>query len=266
MIEWIRKWVHHAVFSHIVMGLIVINAVLVGLETYPSFYEPYRDWFYFADQMLLWIFTLEILLRIVVEKKCYHFFRDKWNVFDFILIISGHLIVGAHFLTVFRVLRVLRVLRAVSLIPSLRRLVEALLLTIPSMGNIVILLGIVFYIFAVMGTVFFRDVSPEFFGSIHLAMLTLFQVVTLDSWATVVMYPIMEELPWAWVYFVAFILVGTFIVLNLFVGVIVNKVEKADEALERKEEDQQKTNLELEIRELKAEIQQLNRLIRENKR
>jgi len=192
---WIARLVHHPWFSRTILTLILLNAVLVGLETYPVFYQPFRSFFQLADQILLAIFTVEIALRILASNPYHHYFRDGWNVFDFLLIAGSHLLVNAQFVIVLRILRVLRVLRAVTTVPTLRRLVKTLLLTIPSLGNILVLLGIVFYIFGVIGTILFRDVSPEYFGSLHASLLTLFQVITLEAWASDVMRPVMEKAP-----------------------------------------------------------------------
>ncbi|WP_026675005.1 ion transporter [Alkalihalobacterium bogoriense] len=245
-----KKIVEHKVFTSTIIALIIVNAIIVGLETYPNLYTAYKDWFYFMDNILLWIFTVEIALRfIAVGPK--RFFTNSWNWFDFIIVAAGHIFVGAHFVTVLRILRVLRVLRAISVIPSLRKLVDALLLTIPALGNIMILMSIIFYIFAVIGTMLFKEVAPEYFGNLQLSLLTLFQVVTLESWASGVMRPIFAEVPWSWLYFVIFILVGTFIVFNLFIGVIVSNVEKA--------------NAEDEIDETKEELKQLQKQVSELK-
>ncbi|ARK29456.1 ion transporter [Halalkalibacter krulwichiae] len=253
----IQRIVFHRAFTMAVIGLIIVNAILVGLETYPTLYIEYKEWFFLADYILLWIFTLEITMRFIATKPTKNFFKSSWNWFDFLIVAAGHIFVGAHFITVLRILRVLRVLRAISVIPSLRRLVDALLMTIPALGNIMILMSIIFYIFAVMGTMLFAETAPEYFGNLQLSLLTLFQVVTLESWASGVMRPIFEELAWSWIYFVIFILVGTFIVFNLFIGVIVNNVEKANEEEHAKEENNELKELKSEIKELKTMIQKL---------
>ncbi|WP_096201104.1 ion transporter [Bacillus sp. FJAT-45350] len=264
--EFCLKIVNHAAFSATVITLILINAIVVGLETYPNLYQTHMEWFEYADRVLLWIFTVEIALRLIATTPTKKFFTNSWNWFDFIIVASGHIFVGAHFITVLRILRVLRVLRAISVIPSLRRLVDALLLTIPALGNILILMSIIFYIFAVTGTMLFAEVAPEYFGNLQLSLLTLFQVVTLESWASGVMRPIFEQLTWSWIYFVLFILVGTFIVFNLFIGVIVSNVEKANELeqadikkAEKDEKKQEMADLKQEIRELKEIVLRLEK-------
>lgn len=249
----IHSIVEHRYFTRIIIGLILFNAVVVGIETYPDIYEEHKGLFFRIDAALLWVFTVEIAMRLIAAPSIKDFFKSSWNWFDVIIVASGHIFMGAHFITVLRILRVLRVFRAISVIPSLRKLVDALLLTIPALGNIMLLMSIIFYIFAVMGTILFREVAPEYFGSLELSLLTLFQVVTLESWASDVMRPIFHELPWSWLYFVAFVLVGTFVIFNLFIGVIVNNVEKADASEEEiKDTHKEVTELRKEVQELKA--------------
>lgn len=154
-------------------------------------------------------------------------------------------------MTVLRILRVLRVLRAVSVVPSLRRLVDALIMTIPSLANILILMGIFLYIFAVIGTMLFSELSPEYFGNLQRTILTLFQIVTLDSWSSGLMRPLMEFNPWVWIYFVSFVLVGTFIIFNLFIGVIVNNVEKANKEEADNAHSQELETIQRQLDELK---------------
>lgn len=245
----------HPLFSQIIMGLIFINGILLGLETYPSLFQAYERWFYLADRVLLWIFTVEIVIRLLAVRPYHQFFKEGWNLFDFIIVLSGHIFAGAHFVTVLRILRVLRVLRVISIIPSLRKMVNALLLTIPSMGNILLLLTLFFYIYSVLGTVLYADVAPEYFGTLHSSLFTLFQVVTLESWASAVARPVISQSPWAWLYFISFILIGTFVIFNLFVGVIINNLEQANHEESSKENDTR--DLEGEVQELRKEISEL---------
>lgn len=263
----VREIIEHRFFSLTIMLLIFINAIIVGLETYPALYEAYHKLFYNADRILLWLFTLEIVLRMFSAQPFPSYFKDSWNVFDFVIVLSGHLFAGASFVTVLRILRVLRLLRTISVIPSLRKIVNALLLTIPALGNIMLLLGLIFYIFAVIGTMLFAEVAPELFGSLHETLLTLFQLVTLDSWSSGVMRPMLAELPWAWLYFVTFVLVGSFVIINLFIGVIVSNVEKANEAereeLAAKDDiiDVKVTSVNHELTVLRKEVRELKELI-----
>ncbi|PSL50801.1 voltage-gated sodium channel [Salsuginibacillus halophilus] len=264
--QYAKRIVEHKAFTPIIIAFILFNAVIVGLETYPNLYDGNENVFFTLDRVLLWIFTVEIALRLAGTHPVSSFFKNGWNWFDFVIVLAGHIFVGGHFVTVLRILRVLRVLRAVTVIPSLRRLVDALMRTIPAMGNIMVLMFLVFYIFAVIGTILYADISPEYFGSLQATMITLFQVVTLESWAEEVMRPVLAIDPWAWFYFVAFILVGTFVIFNLFIGVIVNNVEKANEADQDNEEDGADplipdTNTK-ELQQLREEVSELKEMLR----
>lgn len=246
----------HPWFMNIIIVLIFINAVIVGLETYPAILGNYGSWLYIGDRILLWIFTLEIIIRLIGSRSIGSFFKEPWNVFDFVIVAAGHILVGSYYVTVLRILRVLRVLRAVSVIPSLRKMVNALLLTIPSMGTIMLLLGLFFYIYAVIGTMMFQTIAPEYFGTLHDSLLSLFQVITLESWASGVMRPILEEDPSSWWYFVTFIIIGAFVIINLFVGVIVNNVEEASR-------EETPTPTDIKLAEVQKELKEIKKLLKE---
>ncbi|WP_078378554.1 ion transporter [Sutcliffiella halmapala] len=261
MNTWKRKIhtiVEHRYFVNIVMSVILLNAILIGIETYPALREEYYSVVHGFEVFFLWFFTIEIILRMLAEKKFYHFFYSKWNLFDFVVVGGVLFFSGTYFISALRILRVLRVLRAVTVIPSLQRLVTAFLKTIPSLGTIMMLLGLVFYIYAVLGVMFFGEISPEYFGSLHLSFVTLFQIITLDSWSSGIFRPIFAESPLSWIYFISFILVGTFIVLNLIVGEIINNIQEA-----RKEELQEE-KIEItkqELSKITDEITELKQLL-----
>ncbi|WP_026907898.1 ion transporter [Paucisalibacillus globulus] len=240
------------IFINTVIVLIIFNAILVGLETYISVDSQLYQWIYFGDRLILWLFTLEIAIRIVGSFSVKDFLKDPWNAFDFAIVALGHILVGSHYVIILRVIRVLRVLRAVSIIPSLRKMVNALILTIPSMGTILLLLGIFFYIYAVVGTMLYSDMAPEYFGTLHNSLLTLFQLLTLDSWASGVMAPVIEQEPTSWWYFISFIIIGAFVIINLFVGVIVNNVEEASREETPSPTDIKLAEVQKELAEIKA--------------
>ncbi|GEN87365.1 ion transporter [Oceanobacillus sojae] len=245
------------IFTDIIIGLILLNAIIVGLETYPAINQRYAASLYWIDAVLLIIFMVEIMIRIIGSYSLAHFFKNPWNVFDFVIVAASILFVGSNYVIVLRIFRILRVLRAISIIPSLRKMVNALLLTIPSMGNIMILLAIFFYIYAVIGTMLFQSIAPDHFGSLHRTLLTLFQLITLDSWATGVMYPILEETSIALIYFISFILIGAFVIINLFVGVIVNNVEEANR-------ENQPTPTDLKLEAMDKELKEIKALLKED--
>src|SRR3712207_5041317 len=173
------------------------------------------------DTALLWVFTAELALRIYAFRG--RFFRDPWGLFDLAVVgIAWLPATGA--LSVLRALRILRVLRLVSVVPSLRTVVEAMLAALPGMGSIVLLMLLLFYVFAVMATKLYGADMPERFGTLGASLFTLFQLMTLDDWANIVA-PAMENDPWALLFFLPFILIATFVVLNLFIGVIVESIQ-----------------------------------------
>lgn len=263
----VENIVNRPAFVNTVIVLILINSVLVGLETSSTLMRLYGDWFHLLDLCLLWLFTVEIALRLIAVRPTPAFFKNGWNVFDFIIVMSGHVLVGGQFITVLRILRILRVLRTFSVIPSLRRLVNALIMSIPALGNILLLMCLVFYVFGVAGTVLFSKAAPEYFGTLPTTLLTLFQVATLESWASGVMRPLLAAVPWAWIYFVIFIMIGTFVVINLFLGVIVNSMEKAqqveDDEMKDLEDLPEKNETREDIAFLRQEIAELKTIILE---
>jgi len=205
-----------------IMALIVLNAVILGLETAPSVMNRWGEWLIALDFVLLCVFTVEIAVRIFAFRG--RFFRDPWGVFD-LLVITIAWLPATGPLAVLRALRVLRVLRLISMMPRLRIVVEAMLHAIPGIGAIAMLLLILYYVAAVIATKLFGGTHPELFGTIGGSMFTLFQVMTLESWSTGVARPVMEDHPQAWAFFVPFVLVATFVVLNLFIGIIVESIQ-----------------------------------------
>ena len=208
-------------FQRFVIGLILLNAVTLGLETSASVTEAAGGALQVLDQALLWIFTAELLLLIYAFRA--RFFRDPWGLFDLVVVTIAWVPASGP-LAVLRALRVLRVLRLISVVPSLRRVVEAMLAALPGMGSIVLLMSLIFYVFAVMATKLFGEGMAEQFGTLGASLFTLFQLMTLDDWANIVK-PAMELQPYALLFFMPFIVVSTFVVLNLFIGVIVDSIQ-----------------------------------------
>ena len=204
--------------------LIGINAVTLGLETWPAAMQTAGTFILGIDRLLLTLFTVEIAARIVAHG--WRFFRDPWSVFDFTVVAVALIPAGQGF-SVLRALRVLRVLRLVSIVPRMRQVVGALLSAIPGIGSIAALLALIFYVAAVMATKLFSASFPDWFGSIGASLYSLFQIMTLESWSMGIVRPVMEVYPFAWAFFVPFILVATFTVLNLFIAVVVNAMSSA---------------------------------------
>jgi voltage-gated sodium channel len=219
----------------VVLALILVNAAILGLETSPAVMNAVGPALTFLDAVILTIFVIEIAARMAVHRLA--FFRDPWSVFDF-LVVGIALVPATENLSVLRALRVLRVLRLITVVPALRRVVGGLIGALPGMGSIALLLLLVFYVFAVMATQLFGDDFPELFGNLGRSAFTLFAVMTLETWVDGVVKPVMEKYPYAWMFFIPYILITTFAVLNLFIAVIVNAMQTEHEAA-RKEEERQ---------------------------
>jgi len=209
-------------FQYTITAIIVLNALTLGLETSPAVMGAVGPALLFLDAAFLWVFTIEIGLKLWLYRA--RFFRDGWNNFDF-LIVAVAWLPAAGPLSVLRALRIMRVLRLISVVPQMRSVVSALFRALPGMGSIVAVLGLIFYVAAVMATKLFGAAFPEWFGSIGASMFSLFQVMTLESWSMGIVRPVMEVYPSAWAFFVPFIVITTFSVLNLFIALIVNSMQ-----------------------------------------
>jgi voltage-gated sodium channel len=257
-VDWLRKIVDDPRTERVVMGLIIVNAVILGLETNRSLTPEFRHTLEVLDYIILGVFVIEIGARIVVHRLA--FFRDPWSLFDFI-VVGIALVPATETFSVLRTLRVLRVLRLITVVPALRRVVAGLLASLPGMGSIVLLIGLLYYVFAIMANKLYGDEFPNLFGSLASSLFTLFTVMTLEGWVDGVVKPIMEKHPYAWAFFIPFIIMTTFMVLNLFIGVVVNAMQSAHaqaEAAEREAErnmiGEETAPLAAEIRNLKAEV------------
>ncbi len=249
-----REIIDNPLFSNVIMILIILNAVILGMETYPNLMSSFGGNLKAIDHVLLWIFVVELLLRLTAYGK--DFFRDPWMIFDMIVI--GIAFMPAHeAFSVLRAARVLRVLRLVSIFPSLRRVVEGLIHAIPGIGSIGAILMIIMYVFSVMATKLYGSSFPDWFGSLHASFFSLFQIMTLEGWPDIVR-TIMKTYPNAWVFFVIYILVATFSILNLFIAVIVDAMQKRQIDEETDTLDPLKT-IALELKELNHKIEQLKK-------
>ncbi|WP_300438320.1 ion transporter [uncultured Mameliella sp.] len=207
-----------------IIAVIILNAVVLGMETSEVLMARYGTLIIALDKLCLAVFVVEIAAKLLARGA--RFFRNGWNVFDF-LIVGIALVPGGQGLSVLRALRILRVLRVISVAPRLRRVVEGFVTALPGMGSVFLLMAIIFYIGSVMATKLFGDSFPEWFGDLGLSAYSLFQIMTLESWSMGIVRPVMEVYPYAWVFFVPFIMVTTFAVVNLLVGLIVNSMQDA---------------------------------------
>ena len=213
--------------KNFILGVILFNAALLGLETSKPIMAEYGGLIYLLDRICLVIFVSEILAKLFAYR--FRFFRDGWNVFDF-LVVGIALIPAGQSLAALRVLRVMRVFRLMSAAPRLRRVVEGFLSALPSMGSVFLLMAIIFYIGSVIATKLFGTDFPQWFGTMGKSAYSLFQIMTLESWSMGIVRPVMQVYPYAWAFFVPFILATSFAVVNLLVGLIVNSMQDAHHA------------------------------------
>jgi voltage-gated sodium channel len=285
-----ERIVQSARFQNFITGVILFAAVLVGLETDAHIVARYGALLHALDQIVLGIFVVELVVKLAAEgKKPYRFFLDPWNVFDFLIVSIVFLPIQSQYVTVLRLARLLRVLRLIRAIPRLQVLVSALLKSIPSMGYVSLLLLLVFYVYGVAAVFLFGQNDPFRFGSLPVALVTLFQVATAEDWSTTLytqMYgcanagydgrealcvassakPVLAPL-----YFISFILIGTMVILNLFIGVIMNSMAEAQSESEQRAERQRVREgaepdptlaLNLELAGLEKKLAELQRSVR----
>lgn len=262
----LRAFIEAPRTQHAIIALIVVNAALLGLATSPAVMAVHGAWIDGVDFAILLVFTAELAVRLWVHRG--GFWRDPWSVFDFAVVAIAWAPAGGAF-AVLRALRVLRVLRLLTMVPSMRRVVGALLAAVPGLLSIVLVLGILYYVFAVIATKLFGPSFPDWFGSLDRSLYTLFQVMTLESWSMGISRPVMQAYPYAWAFFIPFILIATFTMLNLFIAVIVNAMQSFSE------QEQQQTvqaveqagerieaGLHAELKQLRQELRELRDALR----
>ena len=223
----LAEWIDRPAIQKVIVAVIVINAITLGMETSARLQQSIGPLLVAIDRIALAIFVVELGLKLVALGP--RFFRNAWNVFDF-LVVGIALLPATGQLSVLRALRVLRVLRLVSAVPRLRFVVEALLSAVPGISAIAGLMGLIFYVFAVIATGVFGEAFPDWFGTLGRSLYSLFQIMTLESWSMGIVRPVMEIFPWAWAFFIPFILVATFTMLNLFIAIIVNAMQGLHDA------------------------------------
>ena len=246
----LQRFIESEAVVRFIIAVIVFNAIVIGLETWPVAQDRFGGLLVLLDRVAIAIFVVEIAIKLIVYR--WRFFASGWNVFDFVIVAIA-LVPATEWMSVLRAMRILRALRLLSMMPQMRRVVQALLGAIPAMGSVILLLTLVFYVAAVMATKLFGAVFPEWFGSIGASLYSLFQIMTLESWSMGIVRPVMESFPYAWVFFVPFILVTSFVVLNLFIAIIVNAMHATEAAEQEAREDQ----VAREIAALGAEIRAL---------
>jgi voltage-gated sodium channel len=258
----VGAWIESTRVQKFIIALIIVNAAILGLETSAEMRARFGMLLMRLDQAILAVFVLEIAIKLYAHG--WRFFRGAWNVFD-LLVVGIALVPAAGPLSVLRSLRVLRVLRLISTMPRLRFIVESLLHAVPGIGAIGGLLGILFYVSAVMATSLFGGEFPEWFGSIGASLYSLFQIMTLESWSMGIVRPVMESFPAAWAFFVPFILLATFTMLNLFIAVIVNTMQTMHAQVAHDEREHIEEAVHDESTALRSEVSKLREELREIK-
>lgn len=260
-----QAFIEHSFVQKFIISIILINAVLLGLETSPLIMNEVGFFILALDQIILTLFVIEITLRLYIYRL--DFWRDPWSLFDF-SVVAIALIPASGPFAVLRALRVLRVLRLLTMVPSMRRVVGALLAAVPGLGSIGLMLLIFYYVFAVIATNLFGASYHEWFGTLGNSFYTLFQIMTLESWSMGIVRPIMETSPYAWMFFVPFILIATFTMLNLFIAIIVSAMQNFSEeehqgtvlALQQTQEHIE-ADLHKEVKSLRLEVKELKQIL-----
>ncbi|MFY0610514.1 MAG: ion transporter [Hyphomicrobiaceae bacterium] len=250
-LEWL---VTHPTFERFVIGVIVVNAIALGMETSQTVMGTIGGLLQWLDFFIICFFVFEVVARMIVFKG--KFWRDPWSLFD-LAVVAVTLMPATGNFSVLRALRILRVLRIVSALPSIRRVVTGLLNAIPGMSSILFLLTLINYIFAVLTTKLYGASHPEFFGTIGASFFTLFQIMTLEGWSGEIVRPVMEVHPYAWAVFVPYIVVVTFAVLNLFIGIVVDAMQSQADEVRDEESEREYNHIISEIRGLRSEVREV---------
>ncbi|QHD50325.1 ion transporter [Vreelandella aquamarina] len=252
-------------FEGLVISIIVISALVIGAKTYEET-TRIEQWLLYLDVAVTVFFLVEILIRMAAERNLVSFFKKGWNVFDF-LIVTASLIPmdDSEMVLLARLLRIFRVLRLVSMIPELKMLLGALVKSIPRMGYVVLLMFIIFYIYAALGSFLFHNVDEFLWGNISIAMLTLFRIATFEDW-TDVMYATQEEYAWSWVYYLTFIFLTAFIFLNMMIGIVLDVMQKESAQLDTDDEEGEPAQLQAlrgDVHALKAQLDRMEAALAE---
>lgn len=232
-------------FDRVIMVIVIVNSILLGMRTVPPLVVDFRQWMDLINQVVLGVFIVEAALKMLaLAPRSDRYFRDSWNVFDFSVIVLGLLPVTGEFALIFRLLRIVRL---ISVIEGLRVIVGTLIRSLVGVAYIILMVCIVTYIYAIIGSLLFQDHDPEHWHNLGTAVLTLFTIITLEAWVEV-METAMEVYPLAWVYFLSFIVLSAFVIINMFIAVIVDSWNRADEE-RRKTVDPTREDLMREIQE-----------------
>lgn len=262
MIKQIKKLTESSLFQRFIIVIILLNAFVIGAETYPEMEAKYGILLHNIDRFCLWVFVSEIILKLIAcGKRPQDFFKDGWNLFDFI-IVSATFIPGLqNQTTILRLVRLLRVLRLLSAMPGLQIMITALFNSIPRIGQMALLSSLLFYIYAVIGQTLFSEHAPEHWQTLHISLLSLFRILTLEDW-TDLMYVGMELYPWSWVYFVSFVLLATFVIFNMLIGIVLGSMEDArDEVMRERNKGSEQGRLDNQLKAARDALDALEKAL-----
>lgn len=261
----LKKIVQSKYFSGFILSVVLLNSLVLGLLTSPDITAKCGGVLIAIDRACLFIFVLEAVMKIWVWK--FEYFKRGWNLFDFSIVVVSLLsdFTALSSMRTLRILRVFRTLKFISGVKNLQIIVSAIGRSIPSIGWTAMLMSIVYYIFAIMGTVLFGEAFPVFFGSMGKSMFSLFQIMTLEAWAQDMCRPIMEVYPWAWLFFVPFVVLSSFVILNIVVGIVVNSISEITAARnsEKRQKAGQEVDLEAELRAMQQHMDKLKDALRQ---
>lgn len=261
----LATFIEHQYTNNFILAVIIFNSILLGIMTDQSIMQQYGKYLNFVCNLCVYVFTLELFIKLYVYNK--KFFKDGWNIFDFFIVVISWIPTGGVFSSfrTFRILRALRAFRLVTKFEKLKIIVQAIIASIPNVAWASGLLFVIFYIFSIIGTTLFSGSFPDWFGSIGKTMYSLFQIMTLESWSMGIARPVMQVYPYAWAYFVPFILISSFVVMNVIVGVVVNAISEIHEDTKRQKRindiNQNKVKLSNEIEKLKTQIALIEELV-----
>jgi voltage-gated sodium channel len=263
MVQWCKTLAQSKTFQHFVLGVILFNAVLIGVETSRELMVSHHTLLKTLNIAVQVIFVFELIVRLIsYAPRVQNFFKDGWNVFDFLILVISLIPAAGPMATVVRVARVLRVARLVSIWPELRLIVGTMLRSIPSMGHVITLAGLLIYIYGVVGTMLYRDLDPAHWGSLGRSCLTLFQILTLEGWAEM-QATLLPSAPNAWIFFTTYIVVAVFVVINLFIAVVTNNLQsvKLEHTVETDASSVQRELLE-SVRDLRDRLERFEARVR----
>ena len=264
--ETLALVIYNKYFEFFMMSIIIFSALLVGIDTFElnSFYQ---EVIFTLDQMITIIFVMEIIMRITSYDKPLDFFKDGWNIFDFIIVAASLIPIAGNESTIARLLRIFRILRLITILPELKEILNALFRSAKSIGYVLLLMFIIFYIYAVMGNIFFAGLPSGSWNDLGVALLTLFQIMTFEGW-TDIMAESMEVYPMSWIFYVTFIVLTAYTFLNMIIGIIIetlNQEHKQDELIEAENEKELLKELVAQNRLLIKKVEHLEEVMEEKK-